>query len=74
MNLKEEYKLAVLEKVKSEIRAIEEKIQEAGKLVDVGDNFILFVTESKDVGDIFEMFLIVGNIFRIHQLPDRLVV
>ena len=31
MNLKEEYKLAVLEKVKSEIRAIERKIQEAGK-------------------------------------------
>ena len=31
MNLKEEYKLAVLEKVKSEIRKIEEKINKAGK-------------------------------------------
>ena len=31
MNLKEEYKLAVLEKVKSEIRMIEEKINQAGK-------------------------------------------
>lgn len=31
MNLKEEYKLAVLEKVKSEIRKIEEKINEAGE-------------------------------------------
>ena len=31
MNLKEEYKLAVLEKVKSEIRTIEGNIQEAGK-------------------------------------------
>ena len=31
MNLKEEYKLAVLEKVKSEIRKIEEKINETGE-------------------------------------------
>ena len=31
MNLIEEYKLAALEKVKSEIRKIEEKINEAGK-------------------------------------------
>ena len=32
MNLKKEYKLAVLEKIKSEIRKIEEKINEEGKV------------------------------------------
>ena len=31
MTLKEEYKLAVLEKVKSEIRKIEDQINEEGK-------------------------------------------